>query len=92
MKKILSIAAVVSLVACSENKEPSKVLAAVSENNYSTEGKNIVVYTTADTANYRLTPTDTMQFADFGQPKETQPCIFVDPSKTFQTFTLPAAK
>ncbi|HEU0111523.1 MAG TPA: glycoside hydrolase family 30 protein [Flavisolibacter sp.] len=86
MKKILSIAAVVSLVACSENKEPSKVLAAVSENNYSTEGKNIVVYTTADTANYRLTPTDTMQFADFGQPKETQPCIFVDPSKTYQTF------
>ena len=85
MKKLLFLSTVVSLVACSENKENPKVLAAAS-GEFSVEGKNIIVYTTADTANYRLTTTDTLQFSDFGQPKETQPCVFVDPSKTYQTF------
>src|SRR5688572_25014570 len=46
----------------------------------------IIVYTTALGTNYRLTATDTLTFKDFGQPLETQPCIFVDPSKSFQTF------
>ena len=49
-------------------------------------GTKITVYTTADSTNLRLTATDTLKFSDFGQPKETQPCVFVDPTKTFQTF------
>jgi glucosylceramidase len=85
MKQLLIVSTLLSLAACTENKEKAKVLSA-SVNDFSVEGKSIVVYTTADTANYRLTPTDTLQFADFGQPKETQPCVFVDPSKTYQTF------
>jgi len=52
----------------------------------SMQGKKVVVYTTADKTKLRLTVTDTVRFADFGQPLETQPCIFVDPGKTFQTF------
>ena len=48
--------------------------------------KKVRVYTTADSTSYRLTLTDTLSFSDFGQPLETQPCVFVDPSKTFQTF------
>jgi glucosylceramidase len=49
--------------------------------------KKVTVYTTADTANYRLSKTDSsLKFADFGQPMETQVCVFVDPTKTFQTF------
>jgi len=51
----------------------------------SPQGKKVIVYTTADNTKYRLTASDTIQFADFGQPLETQPCVFVDPSKTFQT-------
>lgn len=51
-----------------------------------TAGKKIIVYTTAENTGYRLTATDTLQFTYMGQPKETQPCVFVDPSKTFQTF------
>lgn len=43
------------------------------------------VYTTAKNTNYRLTKTVTLQFSEFGQPLETQVCIFVDRSKTFQT-------
>ena len=48
-------------------------------------GKKVIVYTTADNTKYRLTASDTLQLSDFGQPLETQPCVFVDPSKTFQT-------
>jgi glucosylceramidase len=46
----------------------------------------ITVYTTADQTHYRITVTDTLNLIPFGQPLETQPCIFVDPSKSFQTF------
>ena len=49
-------------------------------------GKKIMVYTTAEKTGYRLSPTDTLQFTYMGQPKETQPCVFIDASKTFQTF------
>lgn len=49
------------------------------------EGKTVTVYTTADKTDWRLTPTDTLKFTDMGQPLETEVCIFVDPSHTFQT-------
>ena len=48
--------------------------------------RKVVVYTTAENTKLRLSLTETVQFTDFGQPKETQPCVFIDPSKTFQTF------
>lgn len=47
--------------------------------------KAITVYTTAQNTDYRLTKTTTLQFKNFGQPLETQVCVFIDPSKTFQT-------
>ena len=48
-------------------------------------GKKIIVYTTADSTNLRLSLSDTLTLVDFGQPLETEPCVFVDPSRTFQT-------
>jgi glucosylceramidase len=48
-------------------------------------GKKVIVYTTADSTSYRLSPTDTVTFKYIGQPFETQVCVFVDPAKTFQT-------
>jgi glucosylceramidase len=53
---------------------------------FSIKNRIVTVYTTADSTNLRITPTDTLRFKDFGQPLETQICIFVDPTKTFQTF------
>jgi len=44
------------------------------------------VYTTAKDTEYRLSPTGTLEFKQHGQPLETQTCIFVDPSKQFETF------
>jgi len=43
------------------------------------------VFTTAKDTTLRLTQTSDVTFADFGQPVETQVCVFVDPAKTFQT-------
>lgn len=48
--------------------------------------QKVMVVTTADSTNYRLTPTDSLSFAPFRQPFENQPCIFVDPAHKFQTF------
>jgi glucosylceramidase len=48
--------------------------------------KKIIVYTTAENTKHRLSATDTLQFTQKGQPKETEPCVFIDPAKTFQTF------
>lgn len=52
----------------------------------SSENKRVVVVTSAENTDYRLTATDTLIFAPFGQPFENEPCIFVDPEHTFQTF------
>lgn len=52
---------------------------------FSAEGKKIIVYTTADSTNDRISITDTVSFENMGQPLETQLCVFVDPSKTYQT-------
>ena len=54
-------------------------------NQFPTEGKPVIVYTTADSTMLRLTATDTLQFVAHGQPLETEVFVFVDPSKTFQT-------
>jgi glucosylceramidase len=53
---------------------------------FSTAGRKVVVYTTAEKSDYRISATDTLTFKRLGQPLETQVCVFVDPSKTDQTF------
>src|ERR1700719_1454353 len=46
----------------------------------------VTVYTTAENTNFRISKTDSsLQFSDFGQPAETQVCVFVDASHSFQT-------
>ena len=49
-------------------------------------GNIVKVYQTAKSTDDRLTPKNDLVFEDFGQPAETQPCVFVDPENTFQTF------
>ncbi len=53
---------------------------------YSQNQKTVTVYTTAKNTNYRISKTDSgLKFSDFGQPLETQVCVFVDPTHSFQT-------
>jgi glucosylceramidase len=47
--------------------------------------REVVVHTTADGTDYRLTPTGTVGFKPMGQPLENQVCVFVDPAKRAQT-------
>ena len=70
------------------------LLCFASFNGFSQKAKPVVavaptkvqVYTTADSTDLRITLNATLELAPFGQPLETQPCVFVDPGKTFQTF------
>lgn len=48
--------------------------------------RQIAVYTTAKDTKFRLSPTDKLAFKPFGQPLESQICVFVDPDRTFQSF------
>ncbi len=53
---------------------------------YSTDGKTVTVYSTADSTNLRLSKTDTLKFTEKRQPTEGEISIFVNPNKQFQTF------
>jgi glucosylceramidase len=57
----------------------------LAETGYS-QNNPVTVYTTAQNTNFRISKTDSsLQFSDFGQPAETQVCVFVDASHSFQT-------
>lgn len=43
------------------------------------------VYATAKETDLRISKTPDVMFEDFGQPKETQVCVFVDQTRSFQT-------
>ena len=64
----------------------SSLLFSQNSGKFSSENKGLIVITTAEHTEFRLTATDTLQFASFGQPFENQPCIFVDPGHSFQSF------
>jgi len=49
-------------------------------------GKRAIVYTTADSTSFRLTPTDTLVFKPSEPTSEGKVYVFVDPRKTFQPF------
>lgn len=78
---------VLLLLSCTADPSAKNKTLSENQNKFSIENKTATIYTTADTTEYRMTNTGSgIAFADFGQPKETQVCIFVDPTKTFQTF------
>lgn len=54
--------------------------------NFSTEGKVVQVFTTAEGTDLRLSPTGTKTFESAEQARETEVAIWVNPAKSFQTF------
>ncbi|NOS94357.1 MAG: glycoside hydrolase family 30 protein [Cyclobacteriaceae bacterium] len=46
----------------------------------------LLLYTTADSTQLRITLVDTLRFTEHLQPLETETCVFVDSAQTFQTF------
>ena len=86
MKKCtLLLTSFLFLTYCNRQNQTVSTVAPVS-GNFKTEGKQVIVYTTADSTKYRLTVTDTLKFKELIQPVETQVCIFTNPDKTYQTF------
>jgi glucosylceramidase len=86
MKKyFLFFAGLIFLLCCKQQKQNVNPQFPSFEK-FSVKGKQVIVYTTADSTNYRLSVTDTLKFKELIQPVETQICIFTDPDIKFQTF------
>lgn len=81
MKKLTTATfLLLTLIAFSQQKSKTQ------PKTFSTKDKTVTVYTSNDSIKARLSKTAELQFLDLKQPLETQTCIFVNPSKTFQTF------
>ena len=83
MKKIGFVLSISTFCFCCINTITAQKAKAPS---FSTDGKTVTIYTTADSTNLRLSVAGTSGFTAMPQPLETQVCIFADPDKTFQTF------
>ena len=77
MKKTAAILLVFFTFLSLENK---------AQKSLSEQNKKVTVYITASDTKNRLSETGKLPFTKMGQPVETQVCVFVDPSKTFQTY------
>jgi glucosylceramidase len=84
MKHISFVLSLLLLFSCNQER-PQSIPKPGTVNNFIVNGKNITVYTTADSTDLRLTSTGTVQFKEQEQTRETEVYVFVDPGKTFQT-------
>ena len=82
MKKILSSIILFLLIqGCSSIRDSLNA-----SKPFSVEGKQVTIYTTADSTDLRLTLSDKLTFQKGVQPLETEICVFVNPNKIYQTF------
>jgi len=82
MKKIIYVSLALFMYACTETKNES----AQTTPEFSVDGKKVFVYTTADSTNLRLASSGELDFKEKGQPFENEISVFIDPSKTYQSF------
>ncbi|WP_407527687.1 glycoside hydrolase family 30 protein [Lacibacter sp. MH-610] len=84
MKYFLTLSLLGLLYACSEPSGKTKTNSVTTS--FNAAGKKVVVYTTADSSDWRLSATDTLSFTQKEQPFENEVLVFVDPGKSFQTY------
>ncbi len=84
MKKVSLFIMAGILFSCTNNKKEESGKSEITPSQ--TDGKQVMVYTTADSTAFRLSAFDTASFADKSQPLESEVSIFIDTDKTFQTF------
>ncbi len=81
MKKIVtSTLVLISFFAFSQQKTK------IESKSFSTKGKTVMVYSTAENSDLRISNTDNLKFSELKQPTERQISVFVNPQKIFQTF------
>ncbi|SMB98564.1 glycoside hydrolase family 30 [Hymenobacter roseosalivarius DSM 11622] len=85
INKLLSCLLLATLATGSNATAQSVVKAPGKAQSYSVTGKKAQVYTTAANTPLRMAAGEVLAFKPEAQPLETQVCIFVDPTKTFQT-------
>lgn len=85
MKRISIIICTALVCSCADNSNKQETVNRESST-FSTGGKQVLVYTTADSSNLRISLNDTAAFADKAQPFENEVIVFADPTKTFQTY------
>lgn len=87
MKKVIvacSLALAVTL-GCTEKKTPEPAVQEVPDPVQFRVATAAHVFQTAKGTDNKLSAIGDVTFEDFGQPVETQACVFIDPAKTFQT-------
>ena len=84
MKKLAYSTILLLTVACSQEKTSEATTGVTTA--YNVEGKTVLVYTTADSTDYRLSSGGTLAFKEKRQPFENEVSVFVDPTKTYQQF------
>jgi glucosylceramidase len=84
MRKAFYLLPVLAIISCTQ-QTPLQLQNTAAAGSFTTDGKTITVYSTADTAGLRLAKTATLQFGDLGKTVESQIYVFVNPSRTFQT-------
>ncbi len=77
--KLLSLSLLI--LGCTTGKENENM-----NKGFSTDGKEVAVYTTAESTDLRLSLTGNKFFEPAEQPLESEVSVFVNPNKTFQTF------
>jgi glucosylceramidase len=85
MKLLVTICFLIAVVSCkaqTKRTATSKTISAA----YNVEGKTVLVYSTADSTDLRLSLTGTLSFKQKGQPFENEVMVFVDPGNTFQSY------
>jgi len=80
--KLFSFLFVVFFWSCNKPQEKEQ---AQSVATFSAAGKEVKVYTTADSTDLRLTQNDTKKFESAAQTLETEIAVFVNPNRTFQS-------
>ncbi len=81
MKKGITILVVALFAAaCTTRNETPPV-----NQEFTTEGREVIVYTTADNTDLRISLTGNSVFEPAEQPLETEIAVFVNPNKSFQT-------
>src|SRR6185295_11439367 len=84
-RNLLVASASAGLLATADLPASAQNRSAAAPGKVSVAGRQVAVYTTAEKSDYRLSATDALNFKHLGQPLETQVCVFVDPSKAYQT-------
>ena len=83
-KIIVSLMAIAGFSCQPPQQKMETIEASLASPAFSTEGKQVTIYTTASNTDLKLTKTATTAFKKGDQPKETEWSIFVNPAKTYQ--------